>query len=339
MGAVAASEADATATRQRRKAQETAENGGHHGGPRPYGFEADGLTVSPHEADVIRDATRRILAGQSLRSVTLALNRAGECGVSGKPFQAARLARILLGPRVIGLRAHNGATYPAQWPALISETDQIELRAILRDPARSMPGRPARHLLAGLVRCGHCGAPMKWKGATRRNRASYACMAPPRGCGRILIRADKAEASVIERVIERNFSGRRRVADVLGSPASTEPALPDLAAERGRLDALADAYARGDVTLEQLTRATAAIRERIADTEERIATAAYARAAAAASESLRQRWTELTEDERRTALASLVKSITVQPAAKRPGRPTFDPSRIAIEWPDFDGEE
>ncbi len=336
MGSVAAHEAAMVAARQRRKHQETAEGGGSHGGPRAYGFEADGVTVNPHEATVIQTAARRLLDGASLRGVTLELDTVGEHGVSGKPFQAARLARILLSPRVIGLREHAGATYPAKWPALISEEDQIVLRSMLRDPARSTPGRMPKHLLSGLLRCSNCGRPMKWSGASRRNRPTYACSPPPRGCGRMSIRADTTEQTVVGWVIDRNFTGGQ-LADQ-GAPERRQPA-PDPGAERARLDALADAYARGDVTLAQMTRATAAIRQRIAEAEDRLATAAQLRVTATAGATLRERWADLSTDDRRTALASIVKAITVTPAVKHPGRPTFDPTRIHVEWPEFDGDD
>src|SRR5207245_317632 len=82
----------------------------------------------------------------------------------------ARVARMLLRPRYIGQREHQGATYPAAWPAILSEPDQIKLRSILTNKKHSIPGRRPAHLLSGVLRCGACGKPMKWAGASKRNK-------------------------------------------------------------------------------------------------------------------------------------------------------------------------
>jgi site-specific DNA recombinase len=69
-------------TKRKKKAQ--AKAGGYHGGKRPYGYEKDGITVVEAEAAVIREVVRRVLAGESLKSIARDLNRRGVPTATGK---------------------------------------------------------------------------------------------------------------------------------------------------------------------------------------------------------------------------------------------------------------
>ncbi|WP_220182829.1 recombinase family protein [Sphaerisporangium album] len=59
LGAAARHEAEHKAERQKRQRRQTAEGGGM----RPYGYAEDRVTVIDEEAQVIREAARRVLAG------------------------------------------------------------------------------------------------------------------------------------------------------------------------------------------------------------------------------------------------------------------------------------
>ncbi|MBA2386545.1 MAG: recombinase family protein, partial [Acidimicrobiia bacterium] len=70
VGAVARHESEHKSARLRRKHEELAEQGRlSGGGTRPFGYDDDRLTVRTSEAKIIRDLTRRTLAGESLRSM------------------------------------------------------------------------------------------------------------------------------------------------------------------------------------------------------------------------------------------------------------------------------
>src|SRR5207247_3467669 len=78
LGAVAKKESDDKSRRIRRKHEELALNGKvSGGGSRPYGYEADKLTVRPAEAAVVKDCARRLLAGEPVRSIAADLNKRG----------------------------------------------------------------------------------------------------------------------------------------------------------------------------------------------------------------------------------------------------------------------
>src|SRR5438034_8339473 len=84
LGAVAKKESDDKSRRIRRKHAELAVNGKvSGGGSRPYGYEADKLTVRPAEAAVIKDCARRLLAGEPVRSIAADLNERGVPSAGG----------------------------------------------------------------------------------------------------------------------------------------------------------------------------------------------------------------------------------------------------------------
>jgi site-specific DNA recombinase len=70
------------------------------------------------------------------------------------------IRRVLISPRIAGLREHNGEVVgKAVWPAIIDEATHDRLVGLLKDPSRRplSYGRPRVHPLAGLVYCGSCG--------------------------------------------------------------------------------------------------------------------------------------------------------------------------------------
>lgn len=78
----------------------------HTGGHRPSGYLADLVTVDQDEAEVIREAADRLLAGEALREVTRDLNRRGLLSSTGKPWSPPTLRRTLASPRLAALRVH-----------------------------------------------------------------------------------------------------------------------------------------------------------------------------------------------------------------------------------------
>ena len=70
LGAVARKESDDKSRRIKRKHEELAKAGKvSGGGTRPYGYEADRRTIRKDEAAVIREAAKRVLAGEGIRSI------------------------------------------------------------------------------------------------------------------------------------------------------------------------------------------------------------------------------------------------------------------------------
>jgi site-specific DNA recombinase len=104
---------DDTSRRIRRAFDEKAANGQwKHGGLRPFGYDWDESagTIVPvrAEAALIREAAKRVLAGDSRRAITVDWHRKGLLTSEGKPWSITRLANLLRSPRIAGLRVHRG---------------------------------------------------------------------------------------------------------------------------------------------------------------------------------------------------------------------------------------
>lgn len=100
--AVAAKESGRKSKRVLRKMQENAEAGLPHGGPRPFGYQADKMTINDDEAALSRQVVDRYLAGESTRSITLWIQDTGQLTVSSKPWRTTTVSAMLAGSRACG---------------------------------------------------------------------------------------------------------------------------------------------------------------------------------------------------------------------------------------------
>lgn len=159
------------------------------GGSRPFGYNQDRKTLDPVESAAIRDGAERLLAGESVGSICRSLTERGILIGKNTKWNPGVFRRLLLRPRLAGLRQYRGAIMlspdgspvKAEWePALDLETWEA-VKALLTDPAREVSaGRiDRRYLLSGFLRC-KCGT--KMYGVTKKGKPSYTC--PQfKGCG------------------------------------------------------------------------------------------------------------------------------------------------------------
>lgn len=180
IAAVAQGEVENTRSRVRSKKQEMAAQGLYRGGPRPYGFEKDGVTIREDEAQVIRDATKAILSGRSLKGVANELNAKGRTTSKGKQWTYMRLRDVLVRPRNAGLihkgradRRHESREHlpmrfevvgKANWPAIVDEDTWRACATMLLDPTRRIhTSNEPRWLGSRSYVCGveGCGALMR----------------------------------------------------------------------------------------------------------------------------------------------------------------------------------
>jgi DNA invertase Pin-like site-specific DNA recombinase len=335
LGAVARKESDDKSRRVRRKAEELARDGKvGGGGTRPFGFEDDRRTVRDDEAELIREGARRVLAGESLRSVCVDWSRRGIRTPKGNDWTIGTFARMLRSPRVSGQRELRGEIVgPAEWPAIIRPEDTARLRAgsgVRRSPARS----PRRYLLAGLLRCSHCGAPLVSRPRTDGTRR-YVCAKGPgfAGCGGLAIMAEPLEALVIEAVLLRLDSPQLAAAlhDVPDDEAEALHA--ELSASTAQLEELARMYGARDVTHVEWLAARKPIEARIHDAKVRLSrmtgtTALDGYIGHVAQ--LRAHWSTLPLGRQHAIVAAVIDRIEIGPAVR--GRQAFDPTRVTPIW-------
>jgi DNA invertase Pin-like site-specific DNA recombinase len=262
-----AGEAEETADRARRRKKQMAELGLYRGGPRPYGFERDGVTIRKDEAQVIRRTSKAVLSGRSLASLARELNEAGMQAVRLKrpegstdpkareevkvEWTYSRLRDVLVRPRNAGLLSRGRADRdpddfeivgPASWKPIVSEEEWRAVRGLLTDPSRRrQDSNKTVWLGSGIYTCGRpvgddgevCGTPMTtapYGGTESRpheKRRLYRCTAS----AHLTINTDPTDEYV-----------RGVVAELIRDPrvvASLAPADLDLAEDRDQRAVLA----------------------------------------------------------------------------------------------------
>jgi site-specific DNA recombinase len=146
-----------------------------------------------------------VLAGEGLHAIVTDWAQRRIPTPEGHPvWWRSSLRRLLLRPRIAGLREHQGVIVgPAVWPAIIDPAAHERLRAVLNDPARlAAGGQLARkYLLTGFAYCGrsNCGKRLIAR-PYRDKRRAYACSTgiTTQGCGCLTRLAEPVEALVRE---------------------------------------------------------------------------------------------------------------------------------------------
>ncbi|MGP5197207.1 recombinase family protein [Arthrobacter rhombi] len=224
---------------------------------RMFGFEDDGVTHRPEEAEAIRGMYSDLIAGVPQRRIARGLNERGILSSAGKSWSQGTVRLLLMNPRNAGLRARLGEVVgPGVWDPIVPEETYRVAVSKMDGPASG--GGRARYLLTGLARCGVCGGPMK-AGSTARGVRQYMCTRAAH-VGR---NAERLEALVVGTVV--GILSRPDARDLLTVRDGVDSAA--LAAEadvlRQRLDGLAVEFADGVLTGSQLAAVTARLRERI----------------------------------------------------------------------------
>jgi site-specific DNA recombinase len=335
LGAVSRKESDDKSRRATRKHLEIAQSGRWAGGRRPYGFSDDRQLV-PEEVEVIREAARRLAAGETLWSVAGDFNARGIPTARGAKWSGQSLKGIVIHPRLAGHRTlHERIVAPGVWDAVLTEQESQRLRSVLTDPARTLTRSARRYLLSSLLVCGLCDA--KLVSRPSRHRPAYVCAKGPGffGCGRISILAAPLESFVTEAVLFRLDSPELARAIKHQPDANREAAELELAiaTDQAKLEELAGFWADGKiespeyfVARKRITDRLNALRARFG----RIDRHGSVRRLAGEADRLRGQWADLNLHQRRALITTLLDHIVVSPA--RHGGHSFDPSRLEPIW-------
>lgn len=315
--AVARGEIERKGQRQRDAWTVRAREGGKTPGIRPFGYEADQMTVRESEAELIRAAVRDVLAGMSIGSVA---RRWNEAGVKTARSQALRkeganvdtswdstsVRLVLVNPRISGRRAHNGEIVgEAKWPAIVSVNDQEALIALVRSrrPANQKFGGPvAKNLLSGIMRCGACDRVMRV--STAKGKRIYKCGGS--GC----TSGPQGELDRYVEALVREFLSDPSSADLMTPDQGDE--IEDLRKEKSNIEArllgLANGFADGILTHEQMVAGTTTLRERLNAVESRLGafTANHALDGLAGVANVDRVWGDLSIERKRAVVAWLL---------------------------------
>jgi DNA invertase Pin-like site-specific DNA recombinase len=333
-------ETETMSLRIRRKARDDAEAGRPNGGGiRAFGLTPDKSGIVPREAELIREAGRRIIEGGSLHSIVTDWNEQGvrtpgrKAAPEGRKWEVSSLRRMLMAPRLVGDRTYHGEVVSTGgYPAILDRETWERMCAVLATPRGTSGGRTVRkHYLTGLVVCGRCGRKLVAR-PDQHGTTRYVC-ALPRGCGRITIAKKNIEPLIAEAIAIRLDS------DAFDAAVASRRAEGDssvdidrLRADRAALEEAATMYLVERTIGKAAYNATVArLERRIEATERRLRTDSRSSAAGRlAGVDVRAEWDARSAVWRHEVAAALIERVIISPAPRRGTR--FDPARVDVEW-------
>ncbi|MFH1892348.1 MAG: recombinase family protein [Candidatus Zixiibacteriota bacterium] len=157
------------------------------GGPPVLGYDLDRerkrLIVDPNEAKIVRELFDLYLKRESMLKVAREANRRGWKTKSwvtkngrirkGRPFDKARLQRILSDITYIGKVRHKEQSFPGEHSGIVDTSVFRQVQALI-EKNRNAGGKAYRNphsgLLKRLLRCGNCGAAMGHTYTQKKNK-------------------------------------------------------------------------------------------------------------------------------------------------------------------------
>lgn len=290
------------------------------------------------EAEAVRQLYAGVLAGDSLVTLTRQLNETGFTTTRGGPWGRTMVRALLLNPRYAGLRTYRGEIHgPGNWEPLIPEEQWRAVRALLTDGARTTNRHTTArlHLLGGLALCGICadGTTVKtgYGGGTRGGASNYRVYTC-RKSKHISRRADHIDEYVTAVILD--WASTPAAAAVLA--AKSGPDIAELRQEAAalsmRLDQMAEDFADGTLSREQMRAGSERARLRLAEAQ-RVIDSAHASTAIGplVTADPAAVWEGMSLDRRRQAI-SMTFTVTLLPRPVGTAvRPRFDPDLLRIE--------
>ncbi|WP_411734214.1 recombinase family protein [Paeniglutamicibacter sp.] len=344
-GSVARHDTDQQSRRLKRKFEDKALKGEPHGFA-PYGFMRVYLPAGDHEpggpkdmqdpktAPIVAEAARRLLAGESLRSITANLNARGIPGPRSPRWNSTVLRQILQRPTNAGLRSHRGVIVgQARVEPIYDQDTHDRLTALFADPKRraSYQGSTPKHLLSGIALCGACGGTMRRLRGIRNPKtgkqqpAAYSCNA----CFGIRRKQELVDAVVIAHMLERLQHPDALQAMAEGDPGRAKEAADRVQALEAKLLNTADMFENDEITGAQLKRLTAKLRPQLEDAKLLADTfLPVPGLIGLTGPDAGERWNEAPL-ERKRALIQALMTVTIMPAGIGKGR---DPELIRIQF-------
>jgi hypothetical protein len=275
-----------------------------------------------------------LIAGDSLRGIVTDWEKRKIRSQFGSYWRNVNLRKMLLSPRLIGMREYNGQLIAGDWQSIISREEWEAVKAILEDPARYryQRGGLPRYLLSGMVYCGHCGA--KLYPRKIRGKRVYYCspVAPKGGCGKVSRAAEPMEELITEAIFRAAESDLFKRLAAREEDDPTAQLYEQLARDQGLLDRLEDKVAQELISVRTYKRNQAEIERRMEDTRNWINRKRGRQVITLVPRNLREVWPGFSMDRRRSIVNAVLIKVTVLP--QQGGSRTFHPDKIVATWRD-----
>lgn len=314
------------------------------GSNRPFGYGRptgkEGRTGKPlydltkqnrKEAAVLREAVRRLLAGESQGGVIAWMNTVSTT-TNGNPWKASTLRFLLQSPRVAGLIEHDGKLHPAKWRGIISRDQWEDVKILLKrnSDEYGYAGRERTYLLSsGIAECGSCGGPLATKPSGKSGSRLYYCKNPrcPKPASRNMRHLD-------EYVIGRTLRRLNEPTFLAAVHADTEQ--PGVGAEIAALErrraadekVLEDLANHPEVDTALLVKGLASYDRKIQQLRGQLQATSKQRLLARTAGITREQWDAEPVDVRAETVRALFRVVVLPTGRTGPG---FDPSGVRVE--------
>lgn len=332
MATTARHEIEVKSDRQKRANLQRAQQGKPHITQRPFGYGDDGIEVIAEEAELIRRGYSQIIAGASLKSVAKDWNDQGITTTVGEPFTGQKVRRIILNPRYMGYRYHNGQRAgKAVWEPIVSDDIFEAAKVILEDPVRStVKDRSVKWLLVGIAECGRCDNGTKvTTHRTQHGKRNYACNRAKHLTRSAVPIDELTEAVIFERLSRPDAE---QLLQTQESNVDVTALRDESNAQRTRITDAAQLFADGKIQATQLETITASCEQRISELEKLIAKSVTASPLVDLLDApdIERAWHSLDIMLQREIVRTLFDRIVIEPVKR--GARIFRPESVTYVW-------
>lgn len=334
-------ESDVTRDRILRAMRANAGQGRPHG-KLLYGYarEYDSRTgalvrqvVREDQAEIIREAARRVLSGESCNAIAKELNNRGVPPARSGRWDLTRVRRMVTNPSYAAKRIYKGEVVgEGNWPAILDESTLHQCCARMSDPSRKTTNEHSvKYLLSGIARCGVCDSTLKVM-PQRGGYKSYTCR---NFCvARKLTWLDE----LVQALILKRLSQPDALLLFSEQDGNAAGVLEKIAEKRARLDEFYDSAANGEITPSALGRIEGQLLSAISGLEASlrrfdVPTVLYDLAKAPPTV-----WEKLTLEQKREVVRCLL-SVRVHRTLAPRGTRQFDLEAIQIDWRGSDEDD
>ncbi|MFB9529022.1 recombinase family protein [Nonomuraea roseola] len=325
-----------------------------HTGGRPFGYSADGRTLDPEEAPILRHGIDMCVAGAAWATITGMFQASGISTRRGGPWQVQTVKQIISNPRNAGLRVIDGEVYRdpetgeykvGDWDTVCS-VEELELvwkryRPRIRKPNRDVlpiegeakePRRRKtdgsvdkayKYLLSGLLRCGRidpetgapCGGKLRGSTNTRgRKLHVYVCPPPSQGGCSGLGRSGPP----IDELIERLAIAKLKERAARAVPEGEWPKKAILKEIKDKLDTLGARWVKSEITDERYFALSATLEAHLKELQAEYDAWSKARAVRRESATdIEFRWHNIMDlRQKRKTIDEMFSAIIVSPVGK-----------------------